>query len=59
MLKIAVAESFVFMNRPLDSLGFHQLTPEPAQIKSLKNMLLFQYLVNALEGHLAPRNGKP
>ncbi|KAG6754926.1 hypothetical protein POTOM_040730 [Populus tomentosa] len=52
---------------PLDSLGFLQLMQELAEvanegnlqaleIKSLRNMLLFQYLVNALEGDFLPRN---
>ncbi|CAK7350483.1 unnamed protein product [Dovyalis caffra] len=52
---------------PLDSLGFYQLIQELAEvanegnlqaleIKSLRNMLLFQYLVNALEGDFILHN---
>ncbi|XP_011045883.1 PREDICTED: uncharacterized protein LOC105140669 isoform X2 [Populus euphratica] len=52
---------------PLDSSGFLQLMQELAEvanerklqaleIKSLRNMLLFKYLVNALEGDFLPRN---
>ncbi|KAJ4830677.1 hypothetical protein Tsubulata_027988 [Turnera subulata] len=53
--------------RPLDPLGFQLLLQELLQsvndtnlhgleIKSLRNMLLFQYLVNALGGDFVPRN---
>ncbi|KAB5534065.1 hypothetical protein DKX38_017151 [Salix brachista] len=52
---------------PLDSLGFLQLMQElgevanegnlqALEIKSLRNMLVFQYLINALEGDFLPRN---
>ncbi|GAB4827033.1 isoform X1 [Ancistrocladus abbreviatus] len=52
-------------NGPLDSSGFHTLlqgiievdTDTEVQPKILVDMLLFQYLVNVLEGDLSPRNG--
>ncbi|CAN1229697.1 Negative regulator of systemic acquired resistance SNI1 [Linum grandiflorum] len=50
--------------KPLDSLAFHLLvkelievaTIESPQIQSLRTMLLFQYLVDVLEGDFMPRN---